>query len=42
VEANGGRLRAESAPRQGSTFVFQLPVPREARTRATLADRAAT
>jgi two-component system, OmpR family, sensor histidine kinase KdpD len=42
VEANGGRLRAESAPGQGSTFVFQLPVPREARTRAALADRAAT
>ena len=31
VEANGGRLRAESQPGQGSTFVFQLPVPSEAR-----------
>jgi two-component system, OmpR family, sensor histidine kinase KdpD len=27
VEANGGRLRAESVPGQGSTFVFQLPLP---------------
>ena len=25
VEANGGRLRAESLPGQGTTFVFQLP-----------------
>jgi two-component system, OmpR family, sensor histidine kinase KdpD len=31
VEANGGRLRAQSQPGQGSTFVFQLPVPSEAR-----------
>ena len=30
VEANGGRLRAESLPGQGTTFVFQLPVPAEA------------
>ncbi len=30
VEANGGRLRAESLPGQGTTFVFQLPVPVEA------------
>jgi two-component system sensor histidine kinase KdpD len=27
VEANGGRLRAESVPGEGSTFVFQLPLP---------------
>lgn len=27
VEANGGRLRAESLPGQGATFVLQLPVP---------------
>jgi two-component system, OmpR family, sensor histidine kinase KdpD len=27
VEANGGRLRAESVPGTGSTFVFQLPLP---------------
>ena len=42
VEANGGRLRAESLPGQGSTFVFQLPVPLEAPTHAPLADRPAT
>ncbi len=30
VEANGGRLKAESLPGQGTTFVFQLPVPVEA------------
>jgi two-component system, OmpR family, sensor histidine kinase KdpD len=42
VEANGGRLRAESEPGRGTTFVFQLPVPSEARTRAALADQAAT
>jgi two-component system sensor histidine kinase KdpD len=41
VEANGGRLRAESVPGRGSIFVFQLPVPRQARTRSTLADPAA-
>ena len=42
VEANGGRLRAESLPGQGSTFVFQLPVPLEAPSHAPLADRPAT
>ena len=30
VEANGGRLRAESLPGQGTTFIFQLPIPVEA------------
>jgi two-component system sensor histidine kinase KdpD len=30
VEANGGRLRAESLPGQGTSFVLQLPVPAEA------------
>jgi two-component system sensor histidine kinase KdpD len=35
VEANGGRLRAESLPGQGTTFVFQLPVPDAAPTAAT-------
>ena len=29
VEANGGRIRAESLPGQGTTFVIQLPVPVE-------------
>jgi two-component system, OmpR family, sensor histidine kinase KdpD len=42
VEANGGRLRAESKPGEGSTFVFQLPVPDEARAAAAVADKAAT
>jgi signal transduction histidine kinase len=37
VEANGGRLRAESQPGKGSTLVFQLPVPSEARTPAPVA-----
>jgi two-component system, OmpR family, sensor histidine kinase KdpD len=30
VEANGGRLRAQSLPGQGTSFVLQLPVPAEA------------
>jgi two-component system sensor histidine kinase KdpD len=29
VEANGGRIRAESLPGQGTTIVMQLPVPSE-------------
>jgi two-component system, OmpR family, sensor histidine kinase KdpD len=29
VEANGGRLRVESLPGQGSTFVVELPIPDE-------------
>jgi len=29
VEANGGRVRAESLPGQGTTIVFSLPVPAE-------------
>jgi two-component system, OmpR family, sensor histidine kinase KdpD len=29
VEANGGRLRVESLPGQGSTFVVELPLPGE-------------
>ena len=37
VEANEGRLRAESQPEQGSTFVFRLPVPIEARMHAPVA-----
>jgi two-component system sensor histidine kinase KdpD len=41
VEANGGRLRAESVRGRGSAFVFQLPIPAEARTRTELVDHAA-
>jgi two-component system, OmpR family, sensor histidine kinase KdpD len=40
VEANRGRLRAESAPGKGSTFVFQLPAARDALRRTRLPDRA--
>ena len=29
LEANGGRIRAESLPGQGTSFVIQLPVPAE-------------
>jgi two-component system sensor histidine kinase KdpD len=39
VEANGGRLRADSLPGQGTTFVFRLPVPSEARARGRTTDR---
>jgi two-component system, OmpR family, sensor histidine kinase KdpD len=41
VEANGGRLRADSRTGMGTTFVFQLPLPSEASTDAPLADRSA-
>jgi signal transduction histidine kinase len=27
VEANGGRLRAQSLPGQGATFIIDLPMP---------------
>jgi two-component system sensor histidine kinase KdpD len=30
VEANGGRLRAQSLPGQGATFVMEFPIPAEA------------
>jgi two-component system sensor histidine kinase KdpD len=30
LEANGGAIRAESLPRQGTSFVVQFPVPAEA------------
>jgi two-component system, OmpR family, sensor histidine kinase KdpD len=40
VEANRGRLRAESVPGKGSTFVFQLPAARDALRRTRLPDRA--
>ena len=39
VEANGGRLRADSLPGQGTTFVFQLPVPSQRPARGQPADR---
>jgi two-component system, OmpR family, sensor histidine kinase KdpD len=42
VEANGGRLRAESAPGKGSTFVFRLPAASDARRPTPLPDRALT
>ena len=29
LEANGGRIRAESLPGQGTSFVIQLPIPAE-------------
>ena len=38
VEANGGRLRADSLPGQGAAFVFQLPVPETAPTGARQAE----
>jgi two-component system sensor histidine kinase KdpD len=27
LEANGGRIRAESLPGQGTSFVIQVPIP---------------
>ena len=42
VEANGGRLRAESVPGKGSTFVFQLPPASDPLRRTRLPDRALT
>jgi two-component system, OmpR family, sensor histidine kinase KdpD len=37
VEANGGRLRAESHRGEGTTFVFRLPVPSKTHLHAELA-----
>ena len=42
VEANGGRLRAESVPGEGSTFVFRLPLPSDAASRGAVGDVAVT
>jgi two-component system, OmpR family, sensor histidine kinase KdpD len=39
IEANGGRLRAESLPGQGTSFVFQLPVPEGAPVAAEATER---
>jgi two-component system sensor histidine kinase KdpD len=41
LEANGGRIRAESLPGQGTSFVIQLPIPAEAPT-ATASGELAT
>jgi two-component system sensor histidine kinase KdpD len=42
VEANGGRLRAESVPGAGCTFVFRLPLPSDATSRGRVSDVAVT
>jgi two-component system, OmpR family, sensor histidine kinase KdpD len=42
VEANGGRLRAESVSGDGSTFVFQLPLPSDASVGDRVSDVAVT
>ncbi|MGE5636304.1 MAG: sensor histidine kinase [Nocardioidaceae bacterium] len=42
VEVNGGTLRAESLPGQGTTFVFRMPVPTDARARRAATERQAT
>jgi two-component system sensor histidine kinase KdpD len=34
LEANGGRIRAESLPGQGTSFVIQLPLPAQSPARA--------
>ena len=41
LEANGGRIRAESLPGQGTSFVIQLPVPAETPTASASGERAA-
>ena len=40
VQANGGRVWAESLPRQGATFVVELPLPDEAPAAAPAARQA--
>ena len=42
VEANGGGLRAESLPGQGTSFVLQLPVPAEKPAADVVAQSSAT
>ena len=41
LEANGGRIRAESLPGQGTSFVIQLPVPANAPTATARGERTA-
>ena len=41
LEANGGRIRAESLPGQGTSFVIQLPVPANAPTATPSGERTA-
>jgi two-component system, OmpR family, sensor histidine kinase KdpD len=42
VEANGGRLRAESVPGEGSTFLFQLPLPSDVTSHGPVSEVAVT
>jgi two-component system sensor histidine kinase KdpD len=42
VEANGGRVRAESVPGEGSTFVFQLPLPSSVTSHGPVSEVAVT
>ena len=39
LEANGGRIRAESLPGQGTSFVIQMPVPAKAPTPSASGER---
>ena len=39
LEANGGRIRAESLPGQGTSFVIQLPIPAAAPTASASGER---
>ena len=41
LEANGGRIRAESLPGQGTSFVIQLPVPAKAPSATASGERTA-
>jgi two-component system, OmpR family, sensor histidine kinase KdpD len=41
LEANGGRIRAESLPGQGTSFVIQLPIPAETRAPSASGELAA-
>ena len=41
LEANGGRIRAESLPGQGTSFVIQVPIPVEEPAGAPAAERGA-